>query len=525
MRLAVVSATVLAMLGAGAPTYAQPSPTAAPVECVASDLIASPKAISGELRLAPGSSKRLPHTDGYFTDGRAVAVLRVPRRAGGPVSLAVSARSNVGGDGYRAVVKSNDRGKLKLVLLRREDGARDVWGRTRLSQRVQPGDRLRIVLVVKGGKVRARTWRAGTQRPGWQISRTDARPLPGGVPAARGWLSRKADRGVTIRVKRLVSKILDEECTEEVVVEENVVIDDDPEIAPATEGCIGVYNGWDADSADADTLRQFGAYPAVANTYYQPNEEWNETRLGRETDRILRGTSPNLTITSKGTNYIEALGTGSTHPDYPEAHAWLKTYVDGVAQLAAVDPTVPVYATLEHEYKVKVRTGDVSGLSADPAYYGRTLDLFYAMAEAANPAIRTTYWIVGYDRTFEGAVAEEFITLPDAILFDPYANESGETIKSMTDGDLDWIRSQTWYVSQEIGLGEFGMPVKYGDTEMQRFFTDVATQLEAQGIAWGVFFNRQKDLDTRIAERTDGLVFPLADEAFSISLGEAVANC
>src|SRR5690606_14121605 len=125
-----------------------------------------------------------------------------------------------------------------------------------------------------------------------------------------------------------------------------------------------------------------------------------------------RGTSPNITVTTKGTNRIEALATGPAHPDYAAARQWLQTYVNDLATIAAVDPDVPVYATIEHEFKVKTRLNYVTGESARTDYYGRVLDMFYAMAEQAHPNIRTTYWIVGYDRAFEAAVGTQFRTLP-----------------------------------------------------------------------------------------------------------------
>ena len=111
---------------------------------------------------------------------------------------------------------------------------------------------------------------------------------------------------------------------------------------------------------------------------------------------------------------------------------------------------MPVYATTDHEFRVKARTGQVTGPSALPEAYGRALDRFFAAAAEANPRIRTTYWMVGYDRDFEGTVGEQFRTLPDAIVFDPYPNEAGETLRVIALEDVEWIRSQDWYEGQEL---------------------------------------------------------------------------
>lgn len=282
----------------------------------------------------------------------------------------------------------------------------------------------------------------------------------------------------------------------------------------ATTPCprVGVYNHWDPDH-DSDAVRQFGATPEVANSYYQPTER---VRLAKETARIQRGTSPNITITTTGTNYIEVLGTGPAHPRWAEVSAWLTRYLTDVSTLADVDPSVPVYATIEHEFRVKVRIGQVTGLSADPDLYGRALDRFFALAAAKNPRLRTSYWMAGYDRAFEGRVAQQFRALPEAILFDPYASAAGASVTSIAAADVDWIRAQDWYIGQEIGFGEFGARISMGDDAMARFFTDVRSQLTAMGVSWAVLFNRQKDFDTRIAERTDGKTFPKAQRAFSV---------
>ena len=263
-------------------------------------------------------------------------------------------------------------------------------------------------------------------------------------------------------------------------------------------------------------MRQFGAVPQVANIYYQPTQAIN---VAKETERILRGTSPNITITTKGTNYIEVLGTGPSHPNWAAVSAWLADHINNMSTLANLDPAVPVYVTLEHEFKVKMRLGYVTGPSADPVVYGRALDRFYRLVHAKNPRLRTTYWIVGSDRVVEGKVGEQFTTLPKAILFDPYATGSGtQTLTQIAAADLDWIKAQGWYQGQEVGLGEFGMQVVFGDDSLGRFFTNIREQLKALGISWAVFFNRQRDLDTRIAERTDGKTFPKGTASFSTTL-------
>jgi hypothetical protein len=294
---------------------------------------------------------------------------------------------------------------------------------------------------------------------------------------------------------------------------------DRPAVEPKRVRCprLGVYSDWSPD-ADRQVVRQFGALPQVASSYYQPGDR---VRLSEETARIRRGTSPNITITTKGTDLIEALAAGRSHPGFADAGAWLDQYVAALSTLADVDPDVPVYATIDHEFRVKARTGQVTGRSALPEVYGRALDRFFAAAEKANRRIRTTYWMVGYDRDFEATVAEQFRTRPDAVVFDPYPNEAGETLPEIAAEDVEWIRSQDWYDGQELGIGEFGAPVEFGDEAVARFLTDLPQQLAELGVSWAVLFNRDRDFDTRIAGRADGQEYPLARAAFAASLKDA----
>jgi hypothetical protein len=275
---------------------------------------------------------------------------------------------------------------------------------------------------------------------------------------------------------------------------------------PAGVPGLGVYNGGAGEKPDETTKKDFGTFPDVANTYYQPKQNIN---LAYETARINRGTSPNLTITTKGTQLLAGIAKGDA-----EALAWVDNYVAGLKKLAQVDPDVPVYATLDHEFRVKTKQSYVTGESAKPEVYGKALSVFFKKANAAHKNIRTTYWIVGYDRAFEGTVGNAFTVNPDVAVFDPYANTGSDTVASITRGDLSWIKSQKWYTGQEIGLGEFGMPVKNGDANMAKFFTDVRSQLKAQGIEWAVFFNRTKDNNHKI---TTG-AYPKAVAAFSKSI-------
>lgn len=250
----------------------------------------------------------------------------------------------------------------------------------------------------------------------------------------------------------------------------------------------------------------------VSNSYYQPNQPGlGSGGVSHEQARMRRGTSPNISLASNGTqNLADIAANGGS--------AWLDTYVAALAKVATVDPTRPVYATLDQEFRVRTRRGLITGPSADPAVYGKALSIFYAKARAAAANIVPTYWMAGSDRTFEGAVGNALTVPAGAILFDPYAHAATDTLASICRDDLAWIRAQTWFVGQPVGLGEFGMPVKFGDDALAKFLTDVRGQLDVLGIDWAVLFNRAKDNDHQIAGRTDGQTFPMAVATFTASL-------
>ncbi|UMG91351.1 hypothetical protein [Nocardioides sp. TF02-7] len=480
----------------------------------------------GVVRAAPGQTVVRGPRGPAYTDGTTRVTYRIPgaRRTG--LRVAADARA-VGRTGYRAILRFGKHRKVLRVV--RAGAHRAVTlGKVRVPQRI--GRKVRVELQTDGDRIRARAWDPGKRAPRWQVTRIDRKPLARpGTSRARVHLGDRAQRPVSLQfwlasvVRGLPGGGGDPGPSDPADPGPTDPTDPDPTVPPPGSGqcpAIGIYNEAAADR-DVDALRQFDGMPQVANSYYQPAER---IRMSQETARIKRGTSPNITITTKGTDRLAALGLGPSHPGHAAALAWLDQHLADLATLTRVDPAVPVYATLEHEYKVKIRLGMLTGQSADPKVYGKALDLFYARAATKAPQLRTTYWIVGSDRAVEGEVGEQFVTLPDAVLFDPYAQSGNLSLTQIAKGDLDWIQAQSWYRGQEVGLGEFGMQVRFGDAALAKFYTGIREQMADLGLAWGVFFNRQRDLDTRIVERSDGKTFPKAVASFSTSL-KATGRC
>lgn len=263
----------------------------------------------------------------------------------------------------------------------------------------------------------------------------------------------------------------------------------------------------------------FGNAVEVGSTYYQPTER---LKAAREYNRAELDIAPNLTWTTKGTDLIARLSRREH-----SATSWLEDRVGDAVLLAESFSDVDVFLTLESEAKAKVKQGEanpskgLTGESADPVNIGRAQGLLFQMlAEAGVPNLRSTYWIVGWDRTFEETVAANHGHPFDVFCFDPYANRSDDTLDTITNKDILWAKAQPWYTGQPFALSEFGMPVGFGDDALARFYTDVRGQLRAVEekhdieIAFATLFNRSKDNNHRI---TTG-EFPKAVAAFRESL-------
>lgn len=444
--------------------------------------VAEPERMSGRLRLDDRGTARRRHPAGAFRHGVVSARFVVPRSVDRRLTVTVAAHR------FRASLVRAPGSRPRLVVRWRTDRLAERGLRFRLPA----GRSVHLKLGLTGRKVLAKAWRTGSAQPAWQVRTTHRRA---GKGHGRATIGARLLGGGEVRFSRARVRTI------------------------RRTGSLGVYNGMYEEHR---TRQQFGRYPAVATSYYQSYQAVN---VGRERARIRHGTSPNITMTTKGTDLIEVLGTGPRHPRFNRAKAWLDRYVRALARVAETDPDVPVYATIEHEFKYKVRTHQVTGRSADPRYYGRTLRRFYAAARKASPHLRVTYWMVadGSDRALEARVPRAFRTPPDAILFDPYADR-GESLRSITAADVAWIRRQPWYVGQEIALGEFGMRVVAGDPALAGFYAGVDGALRRAGLSWGVFFNRGRDLNTQIAGRSDGRSFPRAVAAFRRSL-VASARC
>ncbi len=277
--------------------------------------------------------------------------------------------------------------------------------------------------------------------------------------------------------------------------------------SPAT--LLGVYDG--GTGTEEDTKTRFGAYPEIASTYYQANQ--TSLKPAGEKARIDKGIAPLITITSKGTQYIQDIanksGTGWT---------WIQSYVAALKPIGEYGALkhVPVYATFDHEYEVKVNQGLITGASADSAVYGKALSNFLALVKSQAPDIRTVYWYGHFDTVDIARVGNALTVKPDVYAFDPYSSashSSTETLIQLVQPKINWLKAQPWYDNKPIALSEFG--AKHADADMARFYTNLRPQLAQLHVEYAVLFNR--DDGDIVITITNGN-FPLTVQAFSDSL-------
>lgn len=298
---------------------------------------------------------------------------------------------------------------------------------------------------------------------------------------------------------------------------------DDP-TPPVSARRLGIYQGTPAELPDETTLAQFGHYPRIASTYYISTQQ--TLNMTYETARINRGTSPLITLTTKDTNYMTELANSSVRD------AWLQTYVDRLHTLSLVNPNVPVYATLDHEWEVKVNQGILTGSNADPTNYAKALKKLFTMCDASAPNVQYGYWYGHFDTA---AIAEVLVEMakvdaaPKYIALDPYQNgQGGSTAAANWAPKLSWLKARPQYTalgSPPIGIAEFGMGkgnngyAVHTDAQLATFYGYLHAQMEASDVIFALLFHRDKASEPGYII-TDG-AHPLAVAAFASSLGGA----
>lgn len=263
---------------------------------------------------------------------------------------------------------------------------------------------------------------------------------------------------------------------------------------PSTKRLLGIYN---SDGGDTQTNSLMGQYPEIASTYYQPTQQ--KLSIANETARINRGTAPMITLTAKGTQRLAGIANGNA-----DDLAWLDEYVAALNTLSNVNSNVKVYATLDHEWEVKVNQAKITGESADPAIYGKALSVFFQKCKTGAPKVIYTYWVGGADSTnLLNTVLTNITVAPMIISCDPYLNNSETgTAASNWASYLDKFRSasgkyRTQYVrlgSPPLAISEHGIQTTtHTDTQVAAYFVNLRQQMADENVVFSIFFNSDAD--------------------------------
>lgn len=271
---------------------------------------------------------------------------------------------------------------------------------------------------------------------------------------------------------------------------------------------MGGYLGTPGETPDERYFAAFGAYPAVASTYYQGAGTGGgaNINLTYEKARRSRGTIPLITVTSVGGTYTMAqIASGA-------ADTWIDYWRDNIAQIGG-----EVWFTFDHEFEVKLNQNKWA-TPPTIAEYAAAYNRFTTRVKAGAPNAKTVYWY-GYSDTTKIAQIGAQIDSPDLISLDPYvfSHHAGTTtFTQMVEPKLNWLRSQSWYRGQPIFLSEYAIDSIHGDTQMGLFYTDLRPKMQALGLAGAMLFCRDRVDDIMANISNDN--WPQAKAAYRASM-------
>lgn len=287
------------------------------------------------------------------------------------------------------------------------------------------------------------------------------------------------------------------------MVEPVLVVGDEIPTEPGTQTLIGTYNGTPSESPDEKTFADYGYWPQVASTYYQYDKP--DLNMTYETARINRGTSPIITLTLRSgpTTLIDVAD------QTPAGVAIMNTYINALKTLSEVNPAIPVYATLDHEFEVKRNQGLLTGVSL--TQYAEALSYFIQRCKTVAPLVQTIYWFGESDTTSIKTVLDNLTQDPHIYSADPYrwAWDAPGTTKDGSLGPIiPWIRGQKGS-NIRFGISEFGTDIGFGDGPNAAWYNGLRDWLIDNNVEFACLFNRSNwNMDTQ----------PLTKAAFAAEL-------
>lgn len=260
---------------------------------------------------------------------------------------------------------------------------------------------------------------------------------------------------------------------------------------------LGAYMGDFSQQCDIRYEELTGVPADLMSIYYQAQGLGGSTlnRVAMNA-RIANGTIPIIAVsTIRGPWTHAQIAAG-------QADAWLDYWANAIA---ALDDGETWFA-FDIEFEVK-RNHNLFSWTPSDADYAQAFNRFASKVKAARAAtvkqqVKIVHWW-GYSQHTAIDNIGRLIAAggrADIFAFDPYVWShwpSSTTFEQMLSGNgkLDWTRSRSWYDGQPIGLGEFGKDAVHGQESCAEFLTDLRPRMDAAGVAFGVYFSRDKSDD------------------------------
>lgn len=323
------------------------------------------------------------------------------------------------------------------------------------------------------------------------------------------------------------------------------VVPPPPPPPPTGTPRLGSY-GSNGAGNDSDSLTYFGAYPEVANDYLQVGSTTGSgsymSLVTSQTPRVNRGTACLLLLSLKGyfgsgtdnSNVgLKALANPSD-PNHAAMVTVVDNYISRLKTLSEVDPSVPIYASLEGEADAKVNkyeqwlinpatAGDK--INATRAEAGIGTNYFLNRLRTEAPLVKKTLWWAGTQKTIINEIWDQVgANNVDCVVGDPYTNGTQvETMLKCFTTWTNWVKVQNNYIrcgSPPQGIGECGMQTDtHTDAQVATYikpspsYTMRDTMRDA-GVIFASWFDSGRDKGHEI---TDGS-HPLACAAMADSL-------
>lgn len=283
----------------------------------------------------------------------------------------------------------------------------------------------------------------------------------------------------------------------------------------STAPLVGCYISGDSDGTAV--VNAFGHQPEIMSWYLQTNQQSFSTTNMKSA--LSKGTSLLITITAKSTpSYLVDISNKSG-----DGWSWMQTYVSGLKSIAATAKAagLKVYATIDHEFEVKINQGTIPGADVSYVQYAKAISNFADYCRANAPDVVTLWWAGESDQTHINQIGNAITSMPDMVTFDPYASKgSTATFDSVVSRAVSNVKNAAWYNGEPIAITETGQS-SANDASMAAFYTGWHAKAAQYGLEFIMFFDSTGSGLTTAVTASNKTTYPQTVSAFAASLNGA----